>query len=157
MRSCRTIEGNDEVSEDMHQEEAPCRLAGNDHFQKRQLGRGNKRRRMYGKAVIPSVWRWHTPLIRSGGTEPSSSQFRTHGNEHWEFDDDGLMSRRDMSANDIPIGESVITVTFLRQKKERTDAQNQRQSHYDRFADRRLGTRCRRVTLLVQHVSEASC
>ncbi len=32
--------------------------------------------------------------------------FRTHGNEHWEFDDDGLMSRRDMSANDIPIAES---------------------------------------------------
>jgi nuclear transport factor 2 (NTF2) superfamily protein len=25
---------------------------------------------------------------------------RTHGNEHWEFDYDGLMSRRDMSAND---------------------------------------------------------
>ena len=32
--------------------------------------------------------------------------YRTHGNEHWEFDDDGLMSRRDMSANDIPILES---------------------------------------------------
>ncbi len=32
--------------------------------------------------------------------------FRTHGNEHWEFDDDGLMRRRDMSANDIPIKES---------------------------------------------------
>ncbi len=30
--------------------------------------------------------------------------FRTHGNEHWEFDDDGYMKRRDMSANDIPIG-----------------------------------------------------
>ncbi len=29
--------------------------------------------------------------------------YRTHGNEHWEFDDDGLMRRRDMSANDIPI------------------------------------------------------
>ena len=29
--------------------------------------------------------------------------FRTHGNEHWEFDTDGLMNRRDMSANDIPI------------------------------------------------------
>jgi len=29
--------------------------------------------------------------------------YRTHGNEHWEFSDDGLMSRRDMSANDIPI------------------------------------------------------
>jgi nuclear transport factor 2 (NTF2) superfamily protein len=32
--------------------------------------------------------------------------FRTHGNEHWEFDDDGLMRRRDMSANDYPIEES---------------------------------------------------
>jgi len=32
--------------------------------------------------------------------------FRTHGNEHWEFDVDGLMERRDMSANDIPIDES---------------------------------------------------
>ena len=29
--------------------------------------------------------------------------YRTHGNEHWEFDDDGLMRRRDASANDIPI------------------------------------------------------
>ena len=32
--------------------------------------------------------------------------YRTHGNEHWEFDDDGYMRRRDMSANDIPILES---------------------------------------------------
>ena len=32
--------------------------------------------------------------------------YRTHGNEHWEFDDNGLMRRRDMSANDIPIQES---------------------------------------------------
>lgn len=31
---------------------------------------------------------------------------RTHGNEHWEFDDEGLMRRRDMSANDYPIQES---------------------------------------------------
>lgn len=31
---------------------------------------------------------------------------RTHGNEHWEFNDDGLMSIRDMSANDYPIDES---------------------------------------------------
>jgi nuclear transport factor 2 (NTF2) superfamily protein len=29
--------------------------------------------------------------------------YRTHGNEHWEFDTDGHMRRRDMSANDIPI------------------------------------------------------
>ncbi len=31
---------------------------------------------------------------------------RAHGNEHWEFDDDGLMRRRDMSANDYPIDEA---------------------------------------------------
>ena len=32
--------------------------------------------------------------------------YRTHGNEHWEFDEEGLMRRRDMSANDIQILES---------------------------------------------------
>lgn len=31
---------------------------------------------------------------------------RTHGNEHWEFDENGLMKRRDMSANDYQIRES---------------------------------------------------
>lgn len=30
---------------------------------------------------------------------------RTHGNELWEFAEDGLMTRRDMSANDYPIQE----------------------------------------------------
>ena len=33
----------------------------------------------------------------------SGRWYRTHGNEHWSFDDDGYMTRRDMSANDIPI------------------------------------------------------
>jgi len=32
--------------------------------------------------------------------------FRTHGNEHWEFDAEGQMKIRDMSANDVPILES---------------------------------------------------
>jgi len=31
---------------------------------------------------------------------------RTHGNEHWEFNKEGLMSRRDMSANDYAISET---------------------------------------------------
>ena len=31
---------------------------------------------------------------------------RTHGNEHWEFNNEGLMQVRDMSANDIDINES---------------------------------------------------
>ncbi len=38
--------------------------------------------------------------------DASGQWYRTHGNEHWEFDDSGLMRRRDMSANDIPINES---------------------------------------------------
>jgi nuclear transport factor 2 (NTF2) superfamily protein len=32
--------------------------------------------------------------------------YRTHGNEHWQFDHEGLMETRDMSANDVPILES---------------------------------------------------
>jgi len=31
--------------------------------------------------------------------------FRSHGNEHWEFDAEGLMKRRDASINDFPIQE----------------------------------------------------
>ena len=38
--------------------------------------------------------------------DESDQWYRTHGNEHWEFDDEGLMRRRDMSANDVPIEES---------------------------------------------------
>jgi len=29
--------------------------------------------------------------------------YRSHGNEHWQFDGNGYMTHRDMSANDIPI------------------------------------------------------
>ncbi len=38
--------------------------------------------------------------------DAAGNWFRSHGNEHWEFDDDGLMRRRDASINDIPIQES---------------------------------------------------
>jgi len=32
--------------------------------------------------------------------------WRSYGNENWEFDDDGLMRRREASINDVPIDES---------------------------------------------------
>ncbi|HEY8704501.1 MAG TPA: nuclear transport factor 2 family protein [Gaiellaceae bacterium] len=32
--------------------------------------------------------------------------WRSHGNEHWEFDENGLMRRRDASTNDYKIEES---------------------------------------------------
>ena len=36
----------------------------------------------------------------------SGQWYRSHGNEHWEFDSDGYMTRRDISANDVPITKS---------------------------------------------------
>jgi nuclear transport factor 2 (NTF2) superfamily protein len=36
----------------------------------------------------------------------TSQWYRTHGNEHWEFNSQGLMTIRDMSANEIEIEES---------------------------------------------------
>lgn len=32
--------------------------------------------------------------------------WRSYGNENWEFDDDGLMRRREASINDVPIDEA---------------------------------------------------
>ena len=32
--------------------------------------------------------------------------FRSYGNEQWEFDENGLMRRREASINDVQIGES---------------------------------------------------
>jgi nuclear transport factor 2 (NTF2) superfamily protein len=32
--------------------------------------------------------------------------FRSYGNELWEFDDHGLMRRREASINDVPITEA---------------------------------------------------
>jgi hypothetical protein len=32
--------------------------------------------------------------------------YRSYGNELWEFDDEGLMRRREASINDVPIAES---------------------------------------------------
>jgi nuclear transport factor 2 (NTF2) superfamily protein len=41
--------------------------------------------------------------------------YRTHGNEHWEFDADGYMQRRDMSANDIEISASERRIGVTKQ------------------------------------------
>jgi nuclear transport factor 2 (NTF2) superfamily protein len=38
--------------------------------------------------------------------DPSGQWWRSHGNELWEFDDKGLMIRRDASINDYPIDAS---------------------------------------------------
>ena len=38
--------------------------------------------------------------------DDSGNWFRSHGNELWEFDDQGLMQRRIASINDLPIAET---------------------------------------------------
>jgi nuclear transport factor 2 (NTF2) superfamily protein len=38
--------------------------------------------------------------------DASGQWFRSYGNELWEFDDDGLMRRREASINDVAIAES---------------------------------------------------
>jgi hypothetical protein len=35
--------------------------------------------------------------------DPAGQWWRSHGNEHWEFDDEGYMRRRDASINDYRI------------------------------------------------------
>ena len=37
--------------------------------------------------------------------DASGQWFRSYGNELWEFDDEGLMRRREASINDLPITE----------------------------------------------------
>lgn len=51
--------------------------------------------------------------------------WRSHGNEHWEFDENGLMRRRDASINDYPIaqherrirGESTVSSSGANRRK----------------------------------------
>jgi len=38
--------------------------------------------------------------------DPAGQWFRSHGNELWEFADNGLMCRREASINDVPIRET---------------------------------------------------
>ena len=38
--------------------------------------------------------------------DEAGNWFRAYGNENWEFEEDGLMRRREASINDYPIGET---------------------------------------------------
>lgn len=47
--------------------------------------------------AVRFVYEWH---------DSQGNWFRSHGNELWQFSDDGRMNRREASTNDIPILES---------------------------------------------------
>ena len=46
--------------------------------------------------------------------DSSGQWWRSHGNEHWEFAESGLMGRRDASINDYPIDEPERRFTWNR-------------------------------------------
>jgi len=49
------------------------------------------------RIAVRFQYEWH---------DESDNWFRAHGNENWEFDEHGLMRRREASINDVPIVES---------------------------------------------------
>ena len=60
--------------------------------------------------LIKEVWAFHDNRIavrfQYEYHDDSGNWFRAHGNENWEFDEHGLMRRREASINDVPINES---------------------------------------------------
>ena len=60
--------------------------------------------------LIKEVWAFHDNRIAVRFAyeyhDDSGNWFRAHGNEQWEFDENGLMRRREASINDVPIKEA---------------------------------------------------
>jgi hypothetical protein len=57
--------------------------------------------------LIKEVWAFHANRIavrfQYEWRDSNGAWFRSHGNEQWEFDESGLMCRREASINDVPI------------------------------------------------------
>ena len=49
------------------------------------------------RIAVRFVYEWH---------DDSGQWYRSHGNEQWEFDEHGLMRRREASINDVRISEA---------------------------------------------------
>lgn len=60
--------------------------------------------------LIKELWAFHHNRIavrfQYEWHDDSGNWFRAHGNENWEFDEHGLMRRREASINDVAIHES---------------------------------------------------
>jgi nuclear transport factor 2 (NTF2) superfamily protein len=60
--------------------------------------------------LIKELWAFHDNRIavrfQYEYHDDSENWFRAHGNENWEFNEFGLMRRREASINDVPILES---------------------------------------------------
>ena len=60
------------------------------------------------RIAVRYAYEWH---------DDSGNWFRTFGNENWEFDDNGLMSRRYACLNDMPIKESERKFHWLQRRR----------------------------------------
>ncbi len=60
--------------------------------------------------LIKELWAFHQNRIavrfQYEWHDDSNNWFRAYGNEQWEFDETGLMRRREASINDVPIKEA---------------------------------------------------
>jgi nuclear transport factor 2 (NTF2) superfamily protein len=60
--------------------------------------------------LIKEVWTFHDNRIavrfQYEWHDEQQNWFRSYGNEQWEFDEAGLMRRREASINDVPIAET---------------------------------------------------
>ena len=66
--------------------------------------------------LVKEVWAFHENRIAARFAyewhDDSGHWYRSHGNEQWEFDDDGLMRRREASINDVPIAAADRLLTW---------------------------------------------
>jgi uncharacterized protein len=64
--------------------------------------------REFDYRLIKELWAFHGNRIavrfQYEWHDHAGNWYRAHGNEQWEFDDSGLMRRREASINDVPIG-----------------------------------------------------
>ena len=68
--------------------------------------------------LIKELWCFHDNRIavrfQYEYRDDSNNWFRAYGNENWEFDENGLMRRRQASINDVPIQESERKFTWAK-------------------------------------------
>jgi nuclear transport factor 2 (NTF2) superfamily protein len=69
-----------------------------------------KWQREHDYRLVKNLWAFHENRIavrfQYEWHDDGGSWFRSHGNEQWEFDEAGLMRRREASINDVAIDEA---------------------------------------------------
>jgi nuclear transport factor 2 (NTF2) superfamily protein len=71
--------------------------------------------------IVKDLWSWHGNRIavrfQFESHDAAGQWYRSYGNELWEFDEEGLMRRREASINDVPIDESERRIFGARPRK----------------------------------------